>query len=176
VEPSPHYQRPIQAVASYNQPPAFSDSLHGHFFVPYPPDGTPPDEVQKRLEGNCSAGIPTTAVHEAYPGHHWHLVTMKAHPSPIRLTFRTPYFSEGWALYAEHMMREQGFFNPAYVQQMIRDHADLKADYSRNLWGLLIFALWHEKFGSEAPVTSVRAASGRLGPPVRPADLRRRSA
>ena len=35
---------------------------------------------------------------------------MKAHPSPIRLTFRTPYFSEGWALYAEHMMREQGFF------------------------------------------------------------------
>jgi hypothetical protein len=35
---------------------------------------------------------------------------MKAHPSPVRLTFRTPYFSEGWALYAEHMMREQGFF------------------------------------------------------------------
>jgi uncharacterized protein (DUF885 family) len=38
VEPSPHYQRPIQAVASYNQPPAFSNSLHGHFFVPYPPE------------------------------------------------------------------------------------------------------------------------------------------
>ena len=35
---------------------------------------------------------------------------MKAHPSPVRLTFRTPYFSEGWGLYAEHMMREQGFF------------------------------------------------------------------
>ena len=35
---------------------------------------------------------------------------MKAHPSPVRLTFRTPYFTEGWALYAEHMMREQGFF------------------------------------------------------------------
>jgi uncharacterized protein (DUF885 family) len=35
---------------------------------------------------------------------------MKAHPSPVRQTFRTPYFSEGWALYAEQMMREQGFF------------------------------------------------------------------
>jgi uncharacterized protein (DUF885 family) len=35
---------------------------------------------------------------------------MKANPSPVRLTFRTPYFSEGWALYAEHMLREQGFF------------------------------------------------------------------
>jgi uncharacterized protein (DUF885 family) len=110
VEPSPHYQRPIQAVASYNQPPAFSDSLHGHFFVPYPPDGTPPEEVQKRLEGNCSAGIPTTAVHEAYPGHHWHLVMAKQNPSPIRRTHFTSYFAEGWGLYAERVMREQGFF------------------------------------------------------------------
>jgi asparagine synthase (glutamine-hydrolysing) len=77
---------------------------------------------------------------------------------------------------SEKRLREQGFFNPAYVQQMVRDHRDLKADYSRNLWGLLIFALWHEKFASDAPVTPMRAASGRLGPPVRPADLRRRSA
>jgi uncharacterized protein (DUF885 family) len=110
VEPSPHYQRPIQAVASYNQPPAFSKSLHGHFFVPYPPDGTPPEEVQKRLEGNCSAGIPTTAVHEAYPGHHWHLVMAKQNPSHIRRTHFTSYFAEGWGLYAERVMREQGFF------------------------------------------------------------------
>lgn len=111
VEPSPHYQRPIQAVASYNQPPAFSNSLHGHFFVPYPPDGTPPEEVQKRLEGNCSAGIPTTAVHEAYPGHHWHLVMAKQNRSPIRRTHFTSYFAEGWGLYAERVMREQGFFS-----------------------------------------------------------------
>ena len=104
------FQRPVLAVASYASPPAFSASRRGHFFVPFPPDGASPAEIQQRLENNSHAGIPTTAVHEAYPGHHWHLVTMKAHPSPIRLTFRTPYFSEGWALYAEHMMREQGFF------------------------------------------------------------------
>ena len=110
VEPSPPFQRPILAVASYNRPPAFKDTLHGHFFVPYPPDGTPPAEVQKRLEGNCSAGIPTTAVHEAYPGHHWHLVMAKANPSHVRRVFGTPYFSEGWGLYAERVMREQGFF------------------------------------------------------------------
>jgi asparagine synthase (glutamine-hydrolysing) len=77
---------------------------------------------------------------------------------------------------SEKRLREQGFFNPAYVQQMVRDHADLKADYSRNLWGLLIFALWHERFAADAPIEPVRAATGRLGPPVRPADLARRSA
>ena len=116
VEPSPHFQRPVLAVASYNPPPAFSDSLTGHFFVPFPPDGTPEEEVQQRLEGNSSAGIPTTAVHEAYPGHHWHLVMAHANSSRVRQVFSTSYFSEGWALYAERMMREQGFFeDPKHV-------------------------------------------------------------
>jgi uncharacterized protein (DUF885 family) len=110
VEPSPPFQRPVLAVASYSSPPAFSPSRLGHFFVPFPAEEASAEEVRQRLENNSHAGIPTTAVHEAYPGHHWHFVTMKAHPSPVRRTFGTPYFSEGWALYAEHMMREQGFF------------------------------------------------------------------
>ena len=110
VVPSPPFQRPVLAVASYMQPPPFSDKMLGHFFVPFPPDGASEDEIQKRLASNSYPGIPTTAVHEAYPGHHWHLVMSKANPSRLRQVYRTPYFSEGWALYAERMMREQGFF------------------------------------------------------------------
>jgi uncharacterized protein (DUF885 family) len=110
VVPSPHFQRPVLAVASYIQPPPFSRSMQGHFFVPFPPDGASEEEIQKRLASNSYPGIPTTAVHEAYPGHHWHLVMSKSNPSRLRQAFRTPYFSEGWALYAERMMREQGFF------------------------------------------------------------------
>jgi uncharacterized protein (DUF885 family) len=110
VEPSPLFQRPVTAVASYNSPPPFSGSMRGHFFVPFPPDTASPEEVQQRLENNSFASIPTTAVHEAYPGHHWHLVTAKGNPSRVRRTFRTPYLTEGWGLYAEQVMREQGFF------------------------------------------------------------------
>jgi uncharacterized protein (DUF885 family) len=110
VVPSPPFQRPVLAVASYQQPPPFSDRMLGHFFVPFPPDGASEDEIQKRLASNAYPGIPTTSVHEAYPGHHWHLVMSKANPSRLRQAYRTPYFSEGWALYAERMMREQGFF------------------------------------------------------------------
>jgi uncharacterized protein (DUF885 family) len=104
VEPSPLYQRPLLAVASYNSPPPFSPSMRGHFFVPFPPDGAPEHEVQQRLENNSYASIPTTSVHEAYPGHHWHLVTAKGNPSRVRRTFRTPYFTEGWGLYAEQVL------------------------------------------------------------------------
>ena len=84
--------------------------MTGHFFVPFAPDGTPDEELQQRLANNSDSGIPTTAVHEAYPGHHWHLVMVKSNPSRVRRAFGTTYFTEGWALYAERAMREQGFF------------------------------------------------------------------
>jgi len=110
VVPSPPFQRPVLAVASYMAPPAFRPSRRGHFFVPFPPDGTPEAEVQKRLETNSFSSIPTIAAHETYPGHHWHLVWMQGRARPLRRLLRTPYFSEGWALYAEALMREHGFF------------------------------------------------------------------
>lgn len=118
VEPSPVFQRPVLGVASYMAPPAFSESWRGHFFVPYAPDGTPPDEIAERLKNNSHSSIPTTAAHETYPGHHWHLVMRKRNPSRIRKVYGTPYFNEGWALYTERVMREHGFFTePIQVLQ-----------------------------------------------------------
>ena len=111
VEPSPVFQRPLIGVASYIGPPAFSDSTAGHFFVPFAPDGASDEEKQERLKSNSNGGIPTTAVHEAYPGHHWHIVMRRLYANRIRRVYGTPYFTEGWALYAERLMRERGFFN-----------------------------------------------------------------
>lgn len=111
VEPSPVFQRPLIGVASYIAPPAFSDSVTGHFFVPFAPDGAPEEEKEERLKANSNGGIPTTSVHEAYPGHHWHLVMRRLHAERVRRVYGTPYFTEGWALYAERLMRERGFFN-----------------------------------------------------------------
>lgn len=116
VEPSPLFQRPILGVASYMAPPAFSESLTGHFFVPFAPDGTSDEDIDKRLSSNSHASIPAVSVHEAYPGHHWHLVMRRLHASRLRKVLATPYFNEGWALYAERMMRERGFFDDPMVQ------------------------------------------------------------
>jgi uncharacterized protein (DUF885 family) len=110
VVPSPAFQRTLFAVAFYIGAPALSSSRIGHFFVPFTPEGYPPEPVRQRLRSNYRAQLPTTAVHEAYPGHHWHMSWMAGSPHLVRKLFRTSYFSEGWALYAEKMMREQGFF------------------------------------------------------------------
>jgi len=100
----------VLGVASYMAPPAFSDSLTGHFFVPFAPDGTSDEEIDQRLSSNSHPSIPAVSVHEAYPGHHWHLVMRRLHASRLRKVLSTPYFNEGWALYSERVMRERGFF------------------------------------------------------------------
>ena len=123
VEPSPPFQRPILAVASYATPPAFKPTLTGHFFVPFPPDGTSEAEVQQRLATNSFHMIPTITAHEAYPGHHWHLTWMQGNERRLRKMHTTPYFSEGWGLYAERVMYEHGFFSS---DQEVLGHLDAR--------------------------------------------------
>jgi len=115
VVPAPEYRRAILAVASYLQPPALTPSRTGHFFVPFTPDGADDDAITQRLRTNARAQLPTISVHEAYPGHHWHLSWMAGRTSPVRAVHRSSYFTEGWALYVEGMMRDQGYFaDPAH--------------------------------------------------------------
>jgi len=110
VVPSPEFQRPILSVASYMPPPPLTANRVGHFFVPYAPADFTEDQVRQRLETNSRAQIPTISVHEAYPGHHWHLSWSANSTRTLRKVHRTPYFSEGWALYVETVMRDEGYF------------------------------------------------------------------
>jgi uncharacterized protein (DUF885 family) len=115
VVPAPAYQRPIMAVASYLQPPPLTRSRIGHFFVPYTLDDATEEQITQRLRTNARAQMPTISVHEAYPGHHWQLSWAAGTSPAVRAVHRSSYFAEGWALYAEGMMREQGYFaDPAH--------------------------------------------------------------
>ena len=48
------------------------------------------------------------AAHEGLPGHHLQLAIARLHPDPIRSLFQDAVQNEGWALYAEQEMWEQG--------------------------------------------------------------------
>jgi asparagine synthase (glutamine-hydrolysing) len=59
---------------------------------------------------------------------------------------------EGFArevLSAERVGR-QGFFNPAAVTGMIDDHVAGSADLSRQIWCLMAFSLWHDRYSESA--------------------------
>jgi asparagine synthase (glutamine-hydrolysing) len=47
----------------------------------------------------------------------------------------------------ERLQRE-GFFNPHYVQQLLREHMQGRQNRRKLLWTLLVFELWYEHWGS----------------------------
>ena len=48
-------------------------------------------------------------IHEAYPGHYVQLEYSNRHPSLVRKVLSSGTFAEGWAVYTEQMMLDQGF-------------------------------------------------------------------
>jgi asparagine synthase (glutamine-hydrolysing) len=57
---------------------------------------------------------------------------------------------------APETVARQGFFRPEPVTELLDRHAGGQEDLSRQLWGLLTFTLWHERFaaGVAAPVAA----------------------
>jgi uncharacterized protein (DUF885 family) len=138
VEPSAPFSRGVIAVAHYLQPPPFApdrddgQTLAGHFFVPYPPDGATREQVDARLATNNRHGAWSIAVHEAYPGHHWHFawladISRRSGARPLRSVFGSTFFSEGWGLYTEELLREQGFFATPEQELCQRDFRAFRA-------------------------------------------------
>ncbi|MFD5831540.1 DUF885 domain-containing protein [Lentzea sp. NPDC060358] len=125
VVPSPPFHRAVLAVASYAGPPPLTPKRTGYFFVPFTPDGATDEQITHRLRTNSRSQLPTISVHEAYPGHHWHSAWVAAQGSahPLRKVFRTPYFSEGWALYSEKLLRSVGYYT---TQAAVMSHVEAR--------------------------------------------------
>jgi asparagine synthase (glutamine-hydrolysing) len=47
---------------------------------------------------------------------------------------------------APQQLTEQGIFNSDYVQRLIGEHESNKASHHKELWTLLVFQLWYERF------------------------------
>jgi uncharacterized protein (DUF885 family) len=111
VVPTPAFMRPIIPFAAYDSPGPYSTDRTGWFYVTVP-DPTLPDGQQERvLRDHCRFELPATALHEGFPGHHLQLVYAQQQLSHVRRYVWTPLTVEGWALYCEDMMADEGFYS-----------------------------------------------------------------
>ncbi len=112
VVPTPEFARPVIPYAAYVPPAPFEREQRGTFWVTPVDRDMSPEEMEKQLRDHCTHGIVITALHEAYPGHHLQLtVANQLKHRPLRVLLGTSVFDEGWALYCEQMMWEQGFYD-----------------------------------------------------------------
>jgi uncharacterized protein (DUF885 family) len=104
VIPTPKYLRQVMPFAAYFEPPRFDPRPTGVYIVT-PSVNNEPGAMREHNRGSIS----NTSIHEAYPGHHLQLTAAITHPSLVRALVDAPEFTEGWAMYSEQMMREEGF-------------------------------------------------------------------
>lgn len=101
VVATPDFMTPVIPFAAYDPPGAFAEARTGTFYVTVPRGGESRD--------HCTHELASTALHEGYPGHHLQHLWAQGLDSPVRRVVWTPLTVEGWALYCEELMAEQGF-------------------------------------------------------------------
>lgn len=107
---TPVFERSTIPYAAYLPPAPFDEDQTGYFYVTPIDPSRRKEEQQQQLEGHSYAGLPLTTVHEAYPGHHLQLCHANRAGSRLRKLATSDLFTEGWALYCEELMAEQGFY------------------------------------------------------------------
>ncbi|TMQ64162.1 MAG: DUF885 domain-containing protein [Candidatus Eisenbacteria bacterium] len=107
---TPVFERSTLPYAAYLPPAPFDEDQTGFFYVTPIDLSRRKEEQEQQLEGHNYAGLPLTVVHEAFPGHHLQLCHANRSGSRLRRLADSNVFAEGWALYCEDLMHEQGFF------------------------------------------------------------------
>jgi uncharacterized protein (DUF885 family) len=108
VNETPSFYRPFLPFAAYMPPPVFQNKGNAELWVTPIPKGLSQEEIEKRLKEHAYHKIPVIVLHETYPGHHLQFSFLRKAKSP--LVKRSFVSCEGWALYCEEMMHEEGFY------------------------------------------------------------------
>ncbi|MEN5356966.1 DUF885 domain-containing protein [Stenotrophomonas sepilia] len=106
----PEFQRGV-AVAYCDSPGPLDKNLKTFYAVSPIPNDWNEKQVDSFLREYNSRMIHLLSIHEGTPGHYlegWHSAKF---PSTLRAVLRSGLFAEGWAVYTERMMQEQGYLN-----------------------------------------------------------------
>ena len=77
---------------------------------PIPEDWTP-QQIESFLREYNVRSLHDLTIHEAMPGHFLQLAVSNRYPSTLRAVLSSGVFIEGWAVYAEQMMADEGFLD-----------------------------------------------------------------
>jgi uncharacterized protein (DUF885 family) len=114
----PEFQRGV-AVA-YLDPPGALDQGQKAFYAiaPLPEDWTDA-QVRSFLREYNLYSMQDVTIHEGVPGHYLQVSLSKRYPSALRSVLRSGTMVEGWAVYAEQMMIDEGYQDGDPLQRLI---------------------------------------------------------
>ncbi len=130
VTETPEFIRGIYAVGGFSPAPALEPKLGAFYWVTPIPKTWTKERVESKLREYNRYGMEHLTVHEAMPGHYVQLeyandVQPRAR-AVLRAIFGNGPYIEGWAVYTQQMMSEQGYmgdepgFKLTFYKQLLR--------------------------------------------------------
>jgi uncharacterized protein (DUF885 family) len=104
----PEFRRGNSLAYLDNAPP-LDPKASSYYAVSPPPADWTAAEVRSFLEEYNSHMLQILSIHEGYPGHYVQLERANRNPSLIRRVFQSGPFVEGWAVYGEVTMLNEGY-------------------------------------------------------------------
>ena len=104
----PEFRRGNSLAYLDNAPP-LDPNASSYYAVSPPPSDWTAQQVKSFLEEYNHHMLQILTIHEGYPGHYVQLEYANRNPSLIRRVFQSGPFVEGWAVYGEQTMLNEGF-------------------------------------------------------------------
>ena len=146
VIPTPEFMRGIYAVAGFNAAPALEPQLGAFYWVTPIPANWPKDRIESKLREYNYYGLQEITIHEAMPGHYVQLEIANNLEPKRRRVLRNIYgngpYVEGWAVYAQQLMSDEGYLNNSVelrltlMKQLLRSIANAILDIRLQTMGM----------------------------------------
>src|SRR5262252_3399233 len=147
VIPTPEFMRGIYAVGGFNPAPPLQPELGAFYWITPIPKSWPKDRIESKLREYNDYGLQHLTIHEAMPGHYVQLeYANDVQPKSRRLlrnVFGNGPYIEGWAVYAQQLMTDQGYPEPnslgmrlTWYKQLLRVLANTILDIRLQTMGM----------------------------------------
>jgi uncharacterized protein (DUF885 family) len=143
---TPEFMRGIYAVGGFNPAPPLQPELGAFYWITPIPKNWPKDRIESKLREYNNYGLQHLTVHEAMPGHYVQLeYANDVQPKSRRLlrnVFGNGPYIEGWAVYTQQLMTDQGYpdngpgMHVTWLKQLLRVLANTILDVRLQTMGM----------------------------------------
>jgi uncharacterized protein (DUF885 family) len=106
----PEFQRGVSLAYCDSPGPLETGQKTFYAVSPIPADWTE-KQIRSHLREYNTRSVDVLTIHEAMPGHFLQIAHANRYPGKLRHLFQSGTFVEGWAVYTEWMMCEEGFLD-----------------------------------------------------------------
>lgn len=122
----PEFQRGV-SVAYCDSPGPLDKGLKTYYAISPIPDDWSDEQTTSFLREYNTRMIHLLSIHEAMPGHYLEGAHSARHPSVLRAVLRSGMFVEGWAVYTESVLMNEGYLDNDPLFHLMRYKFYLRA-------------------------------------------------